>query len=244
MRRSFSRRGVLIGICITWGIGAVFGQTHSVGIFSSDQEYYRTFKDLPQADQLEPDFVLLSAHVNRGLGAQFNQITSLTTIYCRKKTAISAMEKSISQLLVSELHFNIRSDWDPSYGTLKASLLGWSLIDSSPPEFQQINLKMQVNQTKSDYRGFILDYEILSSPQQSSKSWPDVSMTPAARTYIDDLCVKIRHSIEQSLKDQCEKATVRDIRTEEEALQLISQRLKLKPADVKAVRDALENQDE
>jgi hypothetical protein len=243
MRKKLSQIALTLGIYLVLGSAVARGQANRVEIFSNVQEYYRAFKDLPQTDQLDSGFTLLNAHVDKALGAQFNQITSLTAIYCRESTAINAMQKSISELLTG-IHFQVLSDWDPAFGTLRATLSGRAMIASSPPEFQQLNLKIQVDQAKYGQRAFILDYEMLASPQQSSKSWADVSSTSEARNYIDELCVKIRARVEQALKDHCEKATVRDIPTEEEALQAIATRLKMKPVDVEAVRIALGKQNE
>lgn len=243
MRNKFSRVGLAVGFCLSFGSAAAIGQTNRVEIFSNDQEYYRVFKDVPQTDQLNKAITLVDAHVDKGLGAEFNEITALTTVYCEKSTAISTMEKSISELL-SGMHFNVLSDWDPSYGTLRASLTGHDLINSRPPEFQRLNLKIQVDQAKYGQRAFIMDYEILSSPQESSKTWADVSSTSEAKTYIDELRVKIRARVEQALKDHCEKAIVRDIPSEEAAIKTIATRLKMKPADIEAVRVALGEKNE
>jgi hypothetical protein len=243
VHNTFSRIGLGIVMCLFFGSATAMGQTHRVEIFPNEQEYYLAFKNLPQTNQLNTTFTLLDAHVNKGLGAEFNQITSLTAIFCRKNTAISAMQKSISELL-AQMHFQVLSDWDPMFGTLRASLTGRALINSSPPEFQRLNLKIQVDQAKYGQRAFIIDYEILASPQVNNDSWADISSTSEARNYIDELRVKIRARVEQALKDQCEKATVRDIPNEEEALQALAIRLKMKPAEVEALRAALRERHE
>ena len=243
MLKKVSKIGLLISLCLTFGTAAAHGQTNRVDIFSNEQEYYRAFKDLPQASQLDTGFTLLNAHIDKGLGAVFNQITSLTAIYCQKTTAKDAMQKSISDLL-TEMHFQVLSDWDPAFGTLRATLSGRALIDSKPAEFQKLNIKIQVDQAKHDQRAFVMDYEMLASPQETNKTWTDVSSTSEARNYIDEMCVKIRARVEQALKDHCEKATVLDISTEEEALRAIAIKLKMKPADVQAVRIALGEQNE
>jgi hypothetical protein len=110
----------------------------------------------------------------------------------------AALEKFIASTKYA-LDTNAPKGWDPAYGTLRASISGWDLIDSRPAEFQRINLKIQVSQARQDYRGFVLDYEVLSSPQMHSNSWPDVSMSEAAQNYIDALKAKLSHCIENAL---------------------------------------------
>jgi hypothetical protein len=244
VQNNFSRTGLLLGLYLTFGSAVASGQTQRIDIFSNEQEYNRVFKDLPQADQLHSSFSLLEAHVDKALGAEFNEITSLTAIYCRKTTAINTMEKSISELLSSGMHFQILSDWDPQFGTLRASLMGRALINSKPPEFQRIKIKIQVSEAQHGQRAFIMDYEILSSPQETSRSWADVSSSTEARNYVDDLRLKIRARIEKALRDNCENATIRDIPSEEQAIQAMATKLKLKPADIEAVRAALGTQNE
>lgn len=242
MIRASSSAGLLILIGSGISGSLVSGQTHRIDIFP-DEEYYRVIRALPHAEQLRPDFTLLDTHVEKSLGAQFDQITSLTTIYCQKTTAIDTMEKSISQLL-SGMHFQNPLIWDHTFATLKASLEGRNLLNSSPPQFHRINLKVQIAQVKHRLQGFTIDYEVLASPQAHSNSWADISSTSEARSYLDDLRVKIRARIEQALNEHCEKASVGDITTEQEALQVIAKKYKLKPADVETIRAALRAEDE
>jgi len=242
VRNTFSAVGSLFTIYLTIACPGAGGQTHRVNVFTDEQEYHRTFKDLPDADQLQMGFTLLDAHVDKGLGARYDQVTALTAVYCRKTTAINTMQKSISELITG-IGFKVLSDWDPTFATLRASLSGRGLINLNPPQFQRVNLKIQVGQ-RLGAGAFNIDYEILSSPQEHSNSWSDIATVPEARDYVDELRVKIRVRVEQALKDHCEKATVRDIPTEEQAIQAIATKLKMKPADIEAVRAAIGAEDE
>jgi hypothetical protein len=234
--------GVLACVCLIGG-AAAYAQTNRTNIFADDQEYYLTFKDLPEPNELATNLTLADAHVDRAFGAEYGEIADLTAIYCEKATALDAMEKSIAQLLTS-IHFEVPSDWDPMFGTLRAALTARNVINSNPPEFQRVNLKVQIAQGAPSQRAFSMDYEVLSSPQLSSKSWSDVSSTTEARDYIERLKRRIRACIEQALRNHCTKAIVRDAPSEERALQAIATKFKMSPSEVNAIKALLGAQNE
>lgn len=236
------KTGLQACACLIGGT-VVYGQTNHVSIFADDQEYYRALGDLPEPDEINASFTLLDAHVDKTLGTQYGEIADITAIYCERVTAIDTMEKSISKLL-TDMQFQILAGWDPRFGTLRAALTGRNLINSIPPEFQRVNLKVQIAQAAFGQGAFSLDYEVLSSPQMSSNSWSDVSTTSKAHDYIDELKERIRARIEEALKNSCEKAIVRDSLSEEQALQTMATRFNMKPAEVDAIRALLRTKNE
>jgi hypothetical protein len=235
-------RWILIVCCVAATGGAVKAQGHRVEIFSDDQEYFQALKDVQTAGQIAGDQTLLDAHVNKALGAEFDQITSLTAVYCRKTTAITTIQNSISKLLRDE-GFTIRSEWDPTFGTLRATLEKHGLINTRPPEYQRVTIKIQVGGTQI-LHAFTMDYAVLSSPQEHNNSWTDVSLGEESKAYIDELRVKIRESVEPALKINCAKATAKDPATLDQAVQTIATKLQLKPAEVQALKEAVREQDE
>lgn len=236
------RTGLLGCVCFI-ACTVVNGQTNHVSIFTDEQQFYRALNDLPEPNQISTSFTLSGAHVDNALGAERDEVADLTAIYCKKATAIDTMEKSISELLTG-MHFQILGDWDPEFGTLRASLTARNLINSIPPEFQRIKLKVQIAQASLSQQAFSMDYVISSSPQMSSRSWNDVSTTTEAQDYIDELKGKIRARIEPVLKNNCEKAMVHESPSQEHALHALATKFNLKPNDVDAIRALLGAQNE
>jgi hypothetical protein len=240
-------KGLLYVVSLISIASSAKAQMQQVRLFSDQQEYSRALASSPIANEINSSSSVVYAHFNKGLGTtEFNQITSLTAVLCDRDTAIASMEQATSGVL-ERLGYKTFSGWDPKLGILKAELRSYATIFKTPPLYEQVVLKVKVDQVKFDDRSFTIDYEIRTSPRDNDPPnlWvDDVSTSQLAGRYIDELRGQIRTKVEESLRQHCKKATVRDFATEDAAITAVAQKLKMTRTQVEAIRRAIKEENE
>jgi hypothetical protein len=239
--QSFTSR--LFALIMLFSGDLAFGQSHEISLFTDIQEYRRALASAPKAVSIDSDLSLIEAHVNGGLGAEFNTPMSLTAVFCDRKTSRFAIEAAITSTLKAE-SFNIPIGWD-NFGFLTAKKGGRALIFKVPPQYEKITLRIKFDQGDLNERAITIDYEIRASVRENDQgSWTDQSASDAAREFVDDLRGKLKGAAEAALKSSCKKVTVKDIKSKEAGIDSLASEAKLSSSQVQAVKSAVGKQNE
>ena len=220
-----------------------FGQSQTIPLFTDVQDYRRALAAVPKADTINSDLSLFEAHVNRGLGAEFSTPMSLTAVFCDRMTSRLAIEAAITSALKGE-SFDTLAGWD-NFGFLKTKKNGHALIFKTPSQYEQITLRIKIDQGDLNERAITIDYEIRAGLRANDQgSWTDQSSSEAARDFVDDLRGKLRAAAEVALRNNCKKVTAKDIKSKEEGIRALASDAQLNSAQVQAVKAAVGNQNE
>lgn len=241
-----SRRNLRIHLLVFFAFctgSPSFGQSTKIPLFTDVNDYRRALADVPKADSIESDLTLFEAHLNRGLGAEFNSPMSLTAVFCDRKTARLAIEDALSSVLKDEL-FDMLAGWD-NFGYLTAKKKGHALIFKTPPRYEQITLRIKIDQGDVNERAITIDYVVQASPRANDpESWTDESANPIARDFVDDLRGKMRDAAEVALRNNCKRVTAKGIKSSEDGISALARGSQLSSSQLQAVKTAVTKPDE
>ncbi len=214
-----------------------FGQSRTVPLFTDVQDFRRALAVVPKTDSVDSDFSLFDAHVNRGLGAEFNPPMSLTAVFCARRVAVLAIEDSISGSLKHQ-GYDTFAGWD-KFGFLTAEKSGHALIFKTPPQYEDIKLHVKVDQDDFNERAITIDYEIRAGVRASDQgSWSDESSTEQAKHYIDDLRGQLREAAEGALRNHCQRAATAG-ESKDELVRTLGRDSRLTTSQIQAVQTAI-----